>query len=236
EKTALGFFLSGHLFDEYEAEVRQFVRTPVAALEDSRETQRVAGIVSGLRSANGPRGKVTIFTLDDKSGAIEAVADEALMARCGQHIREDELLVLSARYQPGRNGFEPRLSVQDALDLPSARCAFGRWLKLDWQAPQQASNAQQPLQQLQAWLQAHQPAAHASATEIQPPQAEGDEAEPARPRGVRLRIRLRCQGAQGQNAAAELLLPEAQAIFPSEQALHALRVHNGGAGVQMVYP
>lgn len=222
EKSALGFFLSGHLFDEYEKEVRQFVRTPIADLEDSREPQRVAGIVSGLRSVNGQRGKVFIFTLDDKSGSIEAVVDEALMNRCSDFIRDDALVVLNARYQPGRNGFEARLAVQEAMDLATARCVFGRWLKLDWQA----AGDPQCLQQLRDWLQAHRPP--------QEPVTQEDDDSPRR-RSVPLRIRLTCS--RGDEAAvAEVLLPAESGIVPSEDALHSLRVYNGGAGVQMVYP
>ncbi|WP_391484879.1 DNA polymerase III subunit alpha [Allofranklinella schreckenbergeri] len=282
EKTALGFFLSGHLFDEYEAEVRQFARTPIADLQDSREPQRVAGIVGELRSVNGQRGKVFIFQLDDKSGGIEAVVDEALMARSGDCIREDELVILNVRYQPGRNGFEPRLSVIDVMDLPQARCAFGRWLRLDWDDA--IATKPDALQQLDAWLQAHRPrpAAAAAPAKLGPapsasgPQtvapedafdarlavlaeAEGDapmdpnailhaiaqeeapastvhpeEDAPARPAGVRLRLHMQCQ-AGTDSATVALLAPPAQAIFPSEEALHALRVLNGGVGVQMVY-
>ena len=50
EKTAIGFYLSGHLFDAAEAEVRQFARRDIATLAESREPQLIAGIVSGLRS------------------------------------------------------------------------------------------------------------------------------------------------------------------------------------------
>src|SRR5205085_2198575 len=78
EKTAIGFFLSGHLFDENEAEVRQFCKRRIADLIDSREPQVLAGIVSDLRVINGQRGRVAIFKLDDKSDAIEAVANEEL--------------------------------------------------------------------------------------------------------------------------------------------------------------
>ncbi|MDO4705712.1 MAG: hypothetical protein Q4A98_05840, partial [Comamonadaceae bacterium] len=289
EKTALGFFLSGHLFDEYEAEVRQFARTPIAELQDSREPQRVAGIVGELRSVNGQRGKVFIFQLDDKSGGIEAVVDEALMARSGDCIREDELVILNVRYQPGRNGFEPRLSVIDVMDLPQARCAFGRWLRLDWDDAIAAKP--DALQQLDAWLQAHRPRPAAAAAPARPgpaptmPQSAApapraapvapedafdaslaalyetgggapldpnailhaiaqeeapastvhpEEDAPARPAGVRLRLHMQCQ-AGPDSATVALLAPPAQAIFPSEEALHALRVLNGGAGVQMVY-
>src|SRR5581483_10836844 len=49
EKTALGFYLSGHLFDQNEAEVRRFVKCSIADLLDTREPQLVAGIVNELR-------------------------------------------------------------------------------------------------------------------------------------------------------------------------------------------
>jgi DNA polymerase-3 subunit alpha len=75
-KTAIGFYLSGHLFDEVEAEVRRFVRTPIGEMRDSREPQTMAGIIGGLRTINGQRGKLSIFTLDDKSAVIEASVDE----------------------------------------------------------------------------------------------------------------------------------------------------------------
>ena len=50
EKTAVGFYLSGHLFDEVEREVRQFVKRRLDELMDSREPQLLAGIVSDFRA------------------------------------------------------------------------------------------------------------------------------------------------------------------------------------------
>jgi DNA polymerase-3 subunit alpha len=52
EKTAIGFYLSGHLFDECD-EVRRFCRARIADLVDSREPQVLAGIVTDLRVVNG---------------------------------------------------------------------------------------------------------------------------------------------------------------------------------------
>ena len=70
EKTALGFYLSGHLFEEYAPEVRQFAKKRIADLVDSREPQLLAGIVGDLRVINGQRGRVFIFKLDDGSDAL----------------------------------------------------------------------------------------------------------------------------------------------------------------------
>jgi DNA polymerase-3 subunit alpha len=72
EKTAVGFYLSGHLFDAVEREVRLFAKRKIDDLIDSREPQLLAGIVSDLRIINGQRGKLAIFKLDDKSAVMEA--------------------------------------------------------------------------------------------------------------------------------------------------------------------
>src|SRR4051812_6115458 len=70
EKTAVGFYLSGHLFDEVASEVRRFVKRRIEELIDSREPQLLAGIVSDFRVINGQRGKLALFKLDDKSGVL----------------------------------------------------------------------------------------------------------------------------------------------------------------------
>ena len=58
EKAALGFYLSGHLFDQSAQEVRQFAKVKIADLVDSRDPQLLAGIVGDLRVINGQRGRV----------------------------------------------------------------------------------------------------------------------------------------------------------------------------------
>jgi DNA polymerase III subunit alpha len=60
EKTAVGFYLSGHLFDEVAREVRQFAKRQIDDLVDSREPQLLAGIVSDFRVINGQRGKLAV--------------------------------------------------------------------------------------------------------------------------------------------------------------------------------
>ncbi|MEO7127743.1 MAG: DNA polymerase III subunit alpha, partial [Rhodoferax sp.] len=122
EKTAIGFYLSGHLFDEVAHEVRCFCKREIGELIDSRETQLLAGIVSDLRVINGQRGKLVLFRLDDKSGAIDATADEALFNAHRNTLKDDELVVVSGRLQPGRGGFEARFQVQQVWDLAAARC------------------------------------------------------------------------------------------------------------------
>ncbi|MDA7417968.1 DNA polymerase III subunit alpha [Xenophilus arseniciresistens] len=130
EKTAIGFYLSGHLFDEVAREVRLFAKRQIDELIDSREQQTIAGIVSGLRMINGQRGRLALFVLDDKSATIEVVADEAVYTAARDALREDELVIISGRLQPGRGGFEPRFVAQQVSALADARCRFGKYLRV----------------------------------------------------------------------------------------------------------
>ncbi|HYF18271.1 MAG TPA: DNA polymerase III subunit alpha, partial [Ramlibacter sp.] len=130
EKTAVGFYLSGHLFDEVALEVRRFVRTKIDDLVDSREPQLLAGIVSDLRVINGQRGKLALFKLDDKTAVIEGTADENVLNANRNLLKDDELVIVQARLQPDRFSGGFRLSVQQCWDLATARCRFGKFLRV----------------------------------------------------------------------------------------------------------
>ena len=130
EKAALGFYLSGHLFDQSAEEVRRFARRRIADLMDSREPQLLAGIVSDLRVVNGQRGRVAIFKLDDKSEPIEAVANEDVLNANRDLLKDDELLIVQGKVQPDRFSGGLRLNVTQMWDLAAARCRFGKYLRV----------------------------------------------------------------------------------------------------------
>ncbi len=131
EKSALGFYLSGHLFDQSAAEVRQFAKRQIADLIDTREPQILAGIVGDLRVINGQRGRVAIFKLDDKSEYIEAVANEDLLNANKELLKDDELIIVLGKVQPDRFSGGMRLNVQQVWDLATARCRFGKYLRVE---------------------------------------------------------------------------------------------------------
>ena len=131
EKTALGFYLSGHLFDEVAREVRQFAKRQIEDLIDTREPQLLAGIVSDFRVINGQRGKLGLFKLDDKSGSIDARVDEALINTHKNLLKEDELIIVMGKAQPDRfGGGAMQLTINQIWDLEQARCRFGKYLKV----------------------------------------------------------------------------------------------------------
>ena len=131
EKGALGFYLSGHLFDQSVDEVRRIAPRRNADLIDSREPQLLAGIVGDLRVVNGQRGRVAIFKLDDKTEAIEAVANEELLNANRELLKDDELVIVQGKLQPDRFSGGLRLNVNQVWDLAAARCRFGKYLRVE---------------------------------------------------------------------------------------------------------
>ena len=208
EKTAIGFYLSGHLFDEVEREVRRFCKRKIEELVDTREPLLLAGIVTDLRVINGQRGKLALFKLDDKTDVIEAAADEAVINANRSWFKDDELVVVMAKLQPDRFSGGFRLNVQQIWDLATARCRFGKYLKV-------AVNGQVP--DIQRLLRDF------------PPKRELSEAgELVRGLGVRLLV-------QRESAVAELQLGEQAKFFPSDAALASWMAQAHGGLAQIVY-
>jgi len=130
EKTAVGFYLSGHLFDAVTLEVRRFAKRQLDELLDTREPQLLAGIVTDFRVINGQRGKLALFKLDDKSAVIEARADEALINAHKNLLKDDELIIVMGKVQPDRFSGGMQLTVTQIWDLEQARCRFGKYLRV----------------------------------------------------------------------------------------------------------
>ena len=208
EKTAVGFYLSGHLFDESEREVRQIVRTRLDDLMDSREPQLLAGIVSDMRIINGQRGKLAIFKLDDKSSVIEATADEATIHAYRNTLKEDELVIVMGKAQPDRFSGGLRLSIQQVWDLPQARCRFGKYLRV--QVNGNAPNLSRLLQDFAPRVDSSE---------------QGDLV-----RGLSVRLHILREGAQ-----AELELGDEAKFFPSDAALASWMAQAYQGQAQIIY-
>jgi len=75
EKLALGFYFSGHLFDQYEVEARRLAPTRLADLRGGPGTRseavRVAGIIVSARTQNSRRGRMCVVVLDDHTAQLE---------------------------------------------------------------------------------------------------------------------------------------------------------------------
>jgi DNA polymerase-3 subunit alpha len=130
EKTAVGFYLSGHLFDEVTLEVRKFAKRPIEELIDTREPQLLAGIVTDFRVINGQRGKLGLFKLDDKSAMIDARAEEELINANKHLFKDDELIIVMGKVRDDRFSGGKQLTITQVWNLEQARCRFGKYLRV----------------------------------------------------------------------------------------------------------
>jgi DNA polymerase III subunit alpha len=212
EKTAIGFYLSGHLFDEVELEVRQFAKRRIEDLIDSREPQLLAAIVSDLRLINGQRGKLALFKLDDKTAMIEATADEALLNANRNLLKDDELVIVQGTLQPDRFSGGFRLKVTQVWDLETARCKFGKYLRV-------AVNGSAP--DISRMVREFPPRREAS-----------DQGESSRGLPVRLTVR---RDADFGTVGADLVLDERARFYPTDAALASWMAQADRGLAQIVY-
>ena len=208
EKAAIGFYLSGHLFDACRDEVRRFARRAIADLVDTREPVLLAGIVSELRVVNGQRGRVAIFKLEDGSEAIESVVAEELLDANRERLRDDELVVVQGKLQPDRFSGGLRLNVNQVWDLPAARARFGRYLAVD------INGTVPPVAELLRLWPVRR--------------VESEQGELVQGLGVRLRLRRRA-------ASAELDLGDDARFWPSDEALARWKSLAEGGVASIVY-
>jgi DNA polymerase-3 subunit alpha len=215
EKTAIGFYLSGHLFDEAESEVRRFAKQRIGDLKDSRDPQVVAGIISELRIINGSRGRVAIFKLDDKSEAIEAVANQDTLDANKDLLKDDELVVITGKVQTDRFSGGLRLNVQQVMSLASARCRYARFVRV------LAKDQKLPVADLLREFPARR---------VPAPQPD----LPDSVQGLNVRVVVERQ-AGDLAARGELDLGDAARVYPSEQALLRMKELMPGGQAMVVY-
>ncbi|MGQ9426271.1 DNA polymerase III subunit alpha [Gilvimarinus sp. F26214L] len=72
EHDTLGLYLTNHPIDEYEDEIGHLVSARIANLKAEKNSQKVAGLLVGMRVMKTKRGdNMAILTLDDRTGRIE---------------------------------------------------------------------------------------------------------------------------------------------------------------------
>ncbi len=130
EKSALGFFLSGHLFSHYTDEVRWFAKTQLAQLQPAPQPLWIAGIVAAQRTQMSRRGKMSIITLDDGTASVEVTVYNELYERHRGTIRDDELLVVLAKVARDDYNGGQRVVADRLLGLVEARREFGKRLRI----------------------------------------------------------------------------------------------------------
>ena len=235
EKTALGFYLSGHLFDAYKDEVRRFVRMKLADLKEGRD-KLVAGIIASLRTQMTQRGKMLIALIDDGTGQCEVTVFNEQYEANKALFKEDELLVVQGQARNDAFTGGIRFTVDSVMDLERARSRYAQAVKV-------RMNGNADAGVLKRVLEAHAvPPAEArppgvspaSAAQVNKQRANSSDGRPTRavPMQAGLGIQIAYSNACAQG---ELRLGDEWRVRPTDELLAALRNAFSGGAVEIVY-
>jgi DNA polymerase-3 subunit alpha len=134
EKDTLGLYLTGHPIDQYRSELKHLVSSRIVDLKPERSSQKVAGLVVGLRVMKTKKGDTMAFvSLDDRSGRIEVAVFSDTYNEYREKLAKDELLVVTGQVSnddySGAGGLKMR--AESVLSLDDARMQSARCLKLE---------------------------------------------------------------------------------------------------------
>ena len=141
EKVSLGFYLSGHPYQEFSEELAHFVKmrlnevTPPSTPQNGggrRAGKEVllAGMVAEIRIQQTRRGRMAIIKLEDGTAQLEVTAFNELYEASRTWIREGELLVVKGKASFDEYSGSMRVTAEEVFDLASARAASAKYLEM----------------------------------------------------------------------------------------------------------
>jgi DNA polymerase-3 subunit alpha len=153
EKETLGFYLTGHPIQKYEAELAKFISSPLAELTTGiKKTVMIAGWVTGIRTLFTKRGdKIAIVTLEDQSTRLELAVFSEAYASYKELINKDQLLIAEGEVSFDEFTGNYKVMAREIFSIVDARKKFARYLLLKVNAEKLTETL---LNQLQQNLQA----------------------------------------------------------------------------------
>ncbi|MEE4190989.1 MAG: DNA polymerase III subunit alpha [Halieaceae bacterium] len=96
EKETLGLWITGHPFDEYEAELRKIAPTRLKELRaDGSRNQVVTGLVVSMRTMKTRRGDtMAVLSIDDRSARLEVTVFGEVYSEYRELLQKDAILIL----------------------------------------------------------------------------------------------------------------------------------------------
>jgi DNA polymerase-3 subunit alpha len=130
EKLALGFCISGHLFDAYTEEVRKIARVPLNKVSMSSGEKLVAGIIVSQRTNKTRSGVMYSMMIDDGTDQFELTVFEDVFENYRDCFKEDELLIAKVltKVQPANENFSGSIRhiVQAGMNIAMARLRYAQ--------------------------------------------------------------------------------------------------------------
>jgi DNA polymerase-3 subunit alpha len=229
EKTALGFYLSGHLFDAYKDEVRRFVRTKLADLKEGRD-KLVAGIIASLRTQMTQRGKMLIALVDDGTGQCEVTVFNEQYEANKALFKEDELLVVQGQARNDAFTGGIRFTVDSVMDLERARSRYAQAVKVSMNGNADAGVLKRVLEAYCAPREQQVEPPAQSTPNARGGRDAGRQRPPSMANGLAVQIHYSNARAQG-----EMRLGDGWRVRPTDDLLADLRGAFADSAVEIVY-
>ena len=122
EMDALGLYITGHPLARHKDRLRKLVSHMLDELDAERDFDkdvRLAGIIGSLKPLKTKKDeRMATFVLEDLTGKIEVVAFPESFGRCGQYLREGQLVWIKGKYMGEEDN--RRISLSQAMPLAEA--------------------------------------------------------------------------------------------------------------------
>ncbi len=123
EKELLGFWVTGHPLDRYSDRVAELASHDSSNLEGLTKNTEVTlcGVLTGITRKRNREGKPwCAMTLEDRSGAVEALLFATNYERLASQVLEDQAVMVRGLVLP-EEGTASKISVQDIVALDNVR-------------------------------------------------------------------------------------------------------------------
>lgn len=132
EKSALGYWLSGHLYDAYREELKSFAPKSLKDIvPGGRAASKMAGIISSVRQVQSKRGPMGIVTIDDGTAVVDLMCFGEVWSKYRRQLTPDAVVCVTgrARYEE----FSKRLSVSldDVMTVDKFRVGHCRFMEVE---------------------------------------------------------------------------------------------------------
>ncbi|WP_257267281.1 DNA polymerase III subunit alpha [Endozoicomonas sp. ONNA2] len=133
EKDTLGLYLTGHPIDEYESEIRHFIRNRIKDLQPARgDSQNIAGLVVDMRVMKNKKGdKMAFVTLDDRTGRIEVSVFADVFGEYQHLLHKDAVLVVEGEVTFDDYSGSLKVRSKRVMKVVDARSHYARRLVLE---------------------------------------------------------------------------------------------------------
>ena len=132
EKSALGYWLSGHLYDAYRDELKGFAPKSLKDIvPGGRAASKMAGIISSVRQVQSKRGPMGIVTIDDGTAVVDLMCFGEVWSKYRRQLTPDAVVCVTGRAR--YDEFSKRLSVSldDVMTVDKFRVGHCRFMEVD---------------------------------------------------------------------------------------------------------